>query len=275
MSIPSVVSIAGVDPSGGAGVLADVKAMSALGAYANGIVAALTAQNTQAVTEIYPVDPAFIEKQIDTLFDDVRIDAAKIGMLGQRPVIIAVADALARWPLPHLVLDPVMVAKSGDHLLEKPATEALIEALIPMCTVITPNLPEAAVLIEGRPAENVREMYQQAEKLRRLMNDEGQRWVFLKGGHLPGSDCIDLFFDGDQMHEMPSTRIQTPHTHGTGCTLSAALAALLPQHSDAAKAARAAKEYLYKAIARADELKIGQGHGPVHHFHAWWPPRHE
>src|SRR5690625_3340480 len=123
MSIPSVVSIAGVDPSGGAGVLADVKAMSALGAYANGIIAALTAQNTQAVTEIYPVDPAFIEKQIDTLFADVRIDAAKIGMLGQRPVILAVVDALSRWPLSHLVLDPVMVAKSGDHLLERPATE--------------------------------------------------------------------------------------------------------------------------------------------------------
>ncbi len=272
MSIPSVVTIAGVDPSGGAGVLADVKAMSALGAYANAIIAALTAQNTQAVTDIFPVDPAFIEKQIDTLFADVRIDAAKIGMLGQRPVIIAVADALSRWPLPHLVLDPVMVAKSGDHLLERSATEALIEALVPMCTVLTPNLPEAAVLTSGRPAENVREMYQQAEKLRRLMNDEGQRWVFLKGGHLPGSDCVDLFFDGDVMHELPATRIQTQHTHGTGCTLSAALAALLPQHEDAVHAARAAKEYLYKAIARADELNIGKGHGPVHHFHAWWPP---
>src|SRR5699024_9479987 len=233
MSIPSVVSIAGVDPSGGAGVLADVKAMSALGAYANGIIAALTAQNTQAVTEIYPVDPSFIEKQIDTLFADVRIDAAKIGMLGQRPVILAVVDALSRWPLSHLVLDPVMVAKSGDHLLERPATEALLEGLIPMCTVITPNLPEAAVLIDGRPAENVREMYQQAEKLRRLMSDDGQRWVFLKGRHLPGSYCIDLFFDVEEMHVMPATLIQTPHTHGTGCTLSAALAALLPQYDDA------------------------------------------
>src|SRR5699024_7953008 len=111
-------------------------------------------------------------------------------------------------------------------------------------------------------------MYQQAEKLRRLMSDDGQRWVFLKGGHLPGSDCIDLFFDGDEMHEMPATRIQTPHTHGTGCTLSAALAALLPQYDDAAQAARAAKEYLYKAIARADELKIGHGHGPIYHFAA-------
>jgi len=273
MSIPSVLTIAGIDPSGGAGVLADVKAMSALGAYANGVVAALTAQNTQAVTNIYPIDPAFIREQIDTLFADVRIDAAKIGMLGQKPVIITVADALARWPVPHLVLDPVMIAKSGDHLLEQAAVDALREALLPMCTVITPNLPEAGVLIDARPAENLKEMYGQAERLRRLMSDDGQRWVFLKGGHLPGSECIDLFFDGDVMHELPATRIQTPHTHGTGCTLSAALAALLPQYPDAAQAARAAKEYLYKAIARADELNIGHGHGPVHHFHAWWPPQ--
>lgn len=273
MNIPSVLTIAGIDPSGGAGVLADVKAMSALGAYANGVVAALTAQNTQTVTDIYPIDPSFIKKQIDTLFIDVRIDAAKIGMLGQKPVIITVADSLTQWSVPHLVLDPVMIAKSGDHLLEKPAVNALREALIPLSTVITPNLPEAGVLLDQRPAENVREMYQQAEKLRRLLSDDGQRWVFLKGGHLPGDECIDLFFDGDVMHELPATRISTKHTHGTGCTLSAALAALLPQYNEAPKAAKAAKEYLYKAIARADELKIGLGHGPVHHFHKWWAPQ--
>jgi len=274
MSIPSVVTIAGIDPSGGAGVLADVKAMSALGAYANGVVTALTAQNTQGVTDIYPIDPEFVKKQIDTLMTDVRIDAAKIGMLGQKPVTLAVADALIRWPVDHLVLDPVMVAKSGDHLLEKEAVHALREALFPLCTVITPNLPEAAVLLEQRPAENLREMYGQAERLRRLLSDEGQRWVFLKGGHLPGSECIDLFYDGDVMHELPATRIQTKHTHGTGCTLAAALAALLPRHAaDPYRAAKGAKEYLYKAIARADELNIGQGQGPVHHFHAWWPPQ--
>lgn len=272
-NIPSVLTIAGMDPSGGAGVLADVKTMSALGAYANGVVAALTAQNTRGVTGIYPVDAAFVTQQIDTLMDDVRIDAVKIGMLGQKPVIIAVAEALTRWPVPHLVLDPVMVAKSGDHLLEKQALDALREALLPLCTVITPNLPEAAVLLEQRPAENLREMYGQAEGLRRLLSDEGQRWVFLKGGHLPGAECIDLFFDGDQMHELPATRIQTKHTHGTGCTLAAALAALLPQCADPYQAAKGAKEYLYKAIARADELNIGQGQGPVHHFHAWWPPK--
>src|SRR5690625_6259230 len=197
MSIPSVLTIAGIDPSGGAGVLADVKAMSALGAYANGVVAALTAQNTQAVTNIYPIDPAFIREQIDTLFADVRIDAAKIGMLGQKPVIITVADALARWPVPHLVLDPVMIAKSGDQLLEQAAVDALREALLPMCTVITPNLPEAGVLIDARPAENPKELYGQAGRVRRLLSDDGQRWVVASGGHLPGSEGSDLFFEGD------------------------------------------------------------------------------
>jgi len=270
--IPSVLTIAGIDPSGGAGVLADIKAMSALGAYANAVVAALTAQNTQQVADIYPIDTGFIRRQLDVLFEDVRIDAAKIGMLGQKPVIITVAEALTRWPVPHLVLDPVMIAKSGDHLLEQAAIDALREALLPLCTVITPNLPEAGVLIEQRPAENLREMRQQAERLRRLLNDDGQRWVFLKGGHLPGNECIDLFFDGDVMHELPATRIHTKNTHGTGCTLSAALASLLPQTDDPLQAARAAKEYLYKAIARSDELDIGHGHGPVHHFHAWWAP---
>lgn len=273
MNIPSVLTIAGIDPSGGAGVLADVKAMSALGAYANGVVAALTAQNTQGVTDIYPIDAKFVRKQIDTLMADVRIDAAKIGMLGQQSVIITVADALTQWPVPHLVLDPVMVAKSGDHLLPKQSIHSLREALLPLCTVITPNLPEAAVLLEQSPAETLKEMYGQAERLRRLLSDDGQRWVFLKSGHLPGSECIDLFFDGDVMHELPATRIQTKHTHGTGCTLAAALAALLPQYDDPYLAAKGAKEYLYKAIARADELNIGKGQGPVHHFHAWWPPK--
>src|SRR5690606_6458045 len=270
--IPSTVTIAGVDPSGGAGVLADVKAMSALGAYANAVIAALTAQNTQGLTGISPVDPEFITLQIDTLFEDVRIDAVKIGMLGQQPVIRAVSDSMARWKPRYLVLDPVMVAKSGDHLLEKSATHELRESLIPQATMITPNLPEAAVLIEQRSAETVKEMYGAAEKLHRLFDHSDERWVFLKGGHLPGKDCTDLLYNGDQMVEMPALRIDTANAHGTGCTLSAALAALLPQAPDTISAAKAAKQYLYKAIARAHELHIGKGHGPVHHFHQWWQP---
>lgn len=269
--IPNTLSIAGVDPSGGAGVFADIKAMSALGAYATGVVAALTAQSTQGVSDIYPIEPAFVKKQIDVLFADVRIDAVKIGMLGQQPVIRSVIESLAQWQPKHIVLDPVMVAKSGDHLLERSATAEMREGMLPLTTVITPNLPEAGVLLDMRPAENVKEMYGMAEKLRRLMADDGDRWVFLKGGHLPGSDCTDLFYNGDQMIEMPAQRIPTKNTHGTGCTLSAALAALLPQQPDAIAAAKAAKKYLYEAIARSADLSVGSGHGPVNHFHQWWP----
>lgn len=270
--IPNALTIAGVDPSGGAGVLADIKAMSAVGAYATGVITALTAQSTQGVMGIYPIDIAFIKQQIDVLFEDVRIDAVKIGMLGQEPVIHTVVDRLSHWQPAHLVVDPVMVAKSGDHLLEKAATAAMREAMLPLATFITPNLPEAGVLLEQRPAENIKEMYSAAEKLRRLLSDDGDRWVFLKGGHLPGSDCTDLLYNGDQMIEMPAHRIHTKNTHGTGCTLSAALAGLLPQTENPVQAAKIAKEYLYKAIARADDLTVGSGHGPVNHFHVWWKP---
>lgn len=269
--IPNTLTIAGVDPSGGAGILADIKTMMALGAYGTAVVAALTAQNTCAVTDICPVPPEFVVHQIDTLFSDVRIDAVKIGMLGQVGVTHVVAERLARWKPAHIVLDPVMVAKSGDHLLERSAVHALREALLPLATLLTPNLPEAGVLLEMTPVDSVKDMRRVAERLRRLMNDNGHRWVFLKGGHLPGNDTIDLLHDGDRMIELPGTRIETRNTHGTGCTLSAALAALLPQVNDTPEAARRAKDYLVRAIARSGELTVGKGHGPVHHAHPWWP----
>lgn len=268
--IPNALSIAGVDPSGGAGVLADVKAMSALGAYGCAVIAALTAQNTQGVTAIAPVPPEFVGQQIDTLFTDIRIDAVKIGMLGQRPVTTVVAEKLAKWLPPHVVLDPVMVAKSGDHLLERDAVGALREALLPQASMLTPNLPEAGVLLDERPVETVKEMRRVAERLRNIMAYSGQRWVLLKGGHLPGNDTIDLLHDGDRMIELPGQRIETRNTHGTGCTLSAALAALLPQIDDVPEAARRAKTYLSEALRHADRLQVGSGHGPTHHFHAWW-----
>lgn len=269
-AIPNTLTIAGMDPSGGAGILADVKAMSALGAYACAVVAALTAQNTQTVTDISPVNPQFVRAQIDTLFADVEIHAAKIGMLGQTGVIEVVADRLGHHKPPHLVLDPVMVAKSGDLLLEQKAVGALREQLLPLATIITPNLPEAGVLLEMRAVETVREMRRVAERLRNLMTHGGHRWVLLKGGHLPGNDTIDILHDGDKMIELPGHRIQTRNTHGTGCTLSAALAALLPQTDSVVDATRAAKDYLVAAIANADMLKVGHGHGPVHHFHKLW-----
>jgi hydroxymethylpyrimidine/phosphomethylpyrimidine kinase len=269
-AIPNTLTIAGMDPSGGAGILADVKAMSALGAYACAVVAALTAQNTQAVTDISPVNPQFVRAQLDTLFADVEIHAVKIGMLGQTGVIEVVADRLGHHKPPHLVLDPVMVAKSGDLLLEQKAVGALREQLLPLATIITPNLPEAGVLLEMRSVETVREMRRVAERLRNLMTHGGHRWVLLKGGHLPGNDTIDILHDGDKMIELPGHRIQTRNTHGTGCTLSAALAALLPQTDSVVDATRAAKDYLVAAIASADMLKVGHGHGPVHHFHKLW-----
>jgi hydroxymethylpyrimidine/phosphomethylpyrimidine kinase len=268
--IPNALSIAGVDPSGGAGVLADVKAMSALGAYGCAVIAALTAQNTQGVASVAPVPPAFVGQQIDALFADLRIDAVKIGMLGQQPVIQVVAEKLARWRAPHVVLDPVMVAKSGDLLLDRDAVGVLREALLPQATVLTPNLPEAGVLLEERPVETLKEMRRVAERLRNKLAYDGQRWVMLKGGHLPGDETIDLLHDGDRMIELPGGRIDTRNTHGTGCTLSAALAALIPQTGDVPEAARRAKAYLTEAIRHADRLEVGKGHGPVHHFHAWW-----
>lgn len=268
--IANVVSIAGLDPSGGAGILADIKAMSAMGAYGCAVVAALTAQNTHGVTGILPVDPTFVRQQIDTLWADVRIDSVKVGMLGQAIVVRTVAEALERHAPAHLVLDPVMVAKSGDLLLERGAISMMREALLPQTTLLTPNLPEAGVLLDERPVETVREMRRVAERLRERMAHSGQRWVMLKGGHLPGSDTIDLLHDGDRMIELPAQRIETPNTHGTGCTLSAALAALLPQTSDVPEAAQRAKRYLTDAIAQAGRLQVGSGHGPVHHFHVWW-----
>ena len=272
--IPNVVSIAGVDPSGGAGVFADLKTFSALGAYGCGVVAALTAQNTQAVTGVHvpPID--FLRLQIDTLFADVRLHATKIGMLGSAEVIATVADRLAHWKAANVVLDPVMVAKSGDSLLSKSAISTMREALFPQALLITPNLPEAGVLLGQRAPESVQEMYRAAERLRELLPLSSERWVLLKGGHLPGNDLVDLLFDGDRMVELPATRIETKNTHGTGCTLSSAVAALLPQSAGSLRpveaAVRQARHWLLGAIAHSGELAVGSGHGPVHHFHALW-----
>jgi len=273
-SPPNALSIAGIDPSGGAGVYADLKAFSALGAYGTGVVAALTAQNTQGVSGVHGVPPSFVRLQLDTLLADVRIDAAKIGMLGTAPIATAVAEGLAA-PISsgrpaHLVVDPVMVAKSGDTLLGREAIGTLIEAVLPLATMITPNLPEAGVLLDARPPETVKEMQRAAERLRRLLRDDGRRFVLLKGGHLAG-DAIDLLHDGERMVELPAARIDTRHTHGTGCTLSAAITALLAHGREPEDAVRRAKAYLTEAIRHAGLLEVGSGHGPVHHFHAWWP----
>lgn len=264
--IPNVLSIAGVDPSGGAGLLADLKAFSALGAYGTGVVAALTAQNTRGVTGIHAVPTAFIAQQIDTLFADVRIDAVKLGMLGTAEVALVVADALRRNAARRIVLDPVMVSKSGHHLLSPDAVATLRRELLPLAEIITPNLPEAEVLLNSAPIRTLADMRVAARALHAL----GPRIVMLKGGHLDGPESVDVIDNGATQMELPAARIQTKNTHGTGCTLSAAIAALLPRHADPLDAIRAAKAYLTSAIAAADQLAVGSGHGPVHHFHQLW-----
>jgi hydroxymethylpyrimidine/phosphomethylpyrimidine kinase len=263
--IPNVLSIAGSDPSGGAGIQADLKAFSALGAYGMTVITALTAQNTQGVRAVQTLDPAFVAEQIDAIFADVRVDAVKIGMVATAEIAEAVAGRLRHHRACNIVLDPVMVAKSGHHLLRDDAVAALRTTLVPLADVITPNLPEAGVLLGEAEPTSIADMQRAVRDLYRL----GSRWVLLKGGHLAAADSTDLLFDGAAVTELPGRRIATRNTHGTGCTLSASIAALLPRFP-MVEAVRRAKAYLTDAIAASDQLSVGHGHGPVHHFHALW-----
>lgn len=269
---PKVLSIAGVDPSGGAGLLADVKTFTALGAYGCGVVAGLTAQSTQGVTAMQLPSAEFVGAQLDTLLADVWIAAVKTGMLGQAPNVQVVAEKLSKHGQDNLVLDPVMIAKSGDALLNKEAIGLLRDALIPLARVLTPNLPEAGALLDERGPETPKEMTRTCERLHRLLRQENNRWILLKGGHLAGGELIDLLYDGDRMIELRAERFDTRHTHGTGCALSAAITALIPQCADIPTAVAHAHTWLQHAIRRADELQISRtpqtGHGPVHHTHA-------
>lgn len=265
--IANVLTIAGSDSGGGAGIQADLKTMSALGAYGLSVVTALTAQNTKAVTAIHDAPPDFIGEQLDAVFDDIRIDAVKIGMLSRPEVIEVVADRLRRHDAENIVLDPVMVAKSGDALLQPDAVSALTTFMLPLAAVITPNLPEAGVLLNQEPPGDVESMQSAVGDLRSL----GPKAVLLKGGHLSKGDAVDIFDDGRTCRELRGARISTKNTHGTGCTLSAAIAALLGQGFDLPAAVTLAKDYVGRAINAADMLDVGQGHGPVHHFFALWP----
>ena len=270
--IANVLTIAGTDPSGGAGIQADLKAFSALGAYGTSVITALVAQSTTGVADVLQVPPDFVARQIDTLFADVRIDAVKTGMLAEPEIVEAVARAIERYRPAFVVVDPVMVAKSGDRLLSEAAVAAVRDRLLPLADVITPNLPEAAVLAGGDPPGDLAGMREMAAALHRL----GPRHVLLKGGHLSGQSSPDVLFDGRAFAVLEAPRIKTKNTHGTGCTLSAAIAALLPASPDLATAVRKAKAYLTGALAAADWLSVGRGHGPVHHFFELWPdPREE
>jgi hydroxymethylpyrimidine/phosphomethylpyrimidine kinase len=266
MTTPIAVTIAGSDSGGGAGIQADLKTFSALGVYGASVIAALTAQNTRGVTGIHDVPAGFVGQQIDAVFSDLDVGAVKIGMLSQAPVIAAVAAGLERHGQRQVVLDPVMVATSGDRLLAPDAVEALRRDLIPRALVVTPNLPEAAALLDAPLARNEVEMHRQAERLLAL----GARAVLIKGGHEEGPESVDLLIEPTRETRLAATRIATKNTHGTGCTLSSAIAAGLAKGLDLVSAVREAKDYVTAAIAAADRLTIGSGHGPVHHFHAWW-----
>ena len=260
------VTIAGSDSGGGAGIQADLKTFSALGVYGACVITALTAQNTKGVTGIHDVPPAFIAAQIDAVFSDLSVSAVKIGMLSQVATIEAVAAGLDRHRQRNVVLDPVMVAASGDRLLAPDAIDVLRRVLVPRALVITPNLPEAAALLDAPVAATETAMREQAERLLAL----GANAVLIKGGHGSGPESVDLLVEGSAVARLAAARIATNNTHGTGCTLSSAIAAGLAKGLALADAVRAAKAYVTAAIAASDKLRIGAGHGPVHHFHAWW-----
>jgi hydroxymethylpyrimidine/phosphomethylpyrimidine kinase len=260
------LTIAGSDPSGGAGIQADLKTFAALGVYGASVITALTAQNTTGVFGIHDVPGDFVAQQIDAVFSDLTIDAVKIGMLARADVIATVARGLDRHQARNVVLDPVMVATSGDRLLRADAVAALRRELFPRARLITPNLPEAAALLETAPARTETEMQAQGERLLAA----GAKAVLIKGGHGEGAEAVDLLIDATGTTRLAAPRISTTNTHGTGCTLSSAIAAGLAKGLALPDAVRAAKAYVTAAIAAATGLEIGHGHGPLHHFHAWW-----
>ena len=262
------LTIAGSDSGGGAGIQADIKTFSALGVYGASVITALTAQNTMRVEAVHVVPPDFVLAQMRAVAADLRVDAIKIGMLATAPVIEAVAEGLNDYQGVPVVLDPVMIAASGDPLLDPEAVDALRTVLIPLATLITPNLAEAAALLACSPARNEYEMAMQAWQLR----DAGAKAVLVKGGHGEGATSIDILFAGVEPERLEAPRCDTRNTHGTGCTLSAAIAAQLAKGTMLADAVASAKDYVTAAIFAADSLDIGsgQGRGPVHHFHNWW-----
>ena len=266
ISTPIALTIAGSDSGGGAGIQADLKAFSALGVYGASVITAITAQNTRAVTAVHAIPNDMVSAQIDAVFDDIQVNAVKIGMLASPEIIQAVFSSIGTFDGP-VVLDPVMVAKSGDKLLHDHAIQCLKELLLPKSALLTPNLPEAGVLLGCAPAASEQEMLRQG----RALLDLGAGAVLMKGGHADGPDCVDLLISrANHPYRLTSRRQKTRNTHGTGCTLSSAIAACLARGMELNDAVKTAHEYLRKAIIAADSLNIGRGHGPVHHFHESW-----
>lgn len=263
-TIPIALTIAGSDSGGGAGIQADLKTFSALGVYGASVITALTAQNTLGVTGIHDTPPEFITAQLDAVFSDLDVKAVKIGMVSRPAAITAIVDALERYRPEHVVLDPVMVATSGDRLLAPEAIELLRTRLIPRASVITPNLPEAAVLLDATIAKSEVEIESQGRALLAF----GCPAVLIKGGHGEGPESVDFLVMAKSALRLPAPRSKTRNTHGTGCSLSSAIAAGLAKGLSLEAAVREAKAWVSAAIAAADQLQVGKGHGPIHHFHA-------
>ncbi|MBI5588928.1 MAG: bifunctional hydroxymethylpyrimidine kinase/phosphomethylpyrimidine kinase [Deltaproteobacteria bacterium] len=267
-----LLTIAGSDSGGGAGIQADLKTFSALGCYGMSVICALTAQNTQAVTGIYPVLPEFISLQIDAIMEDIGVDAVKIGMLHSPEVIATVAERLKHYGTPNIVVDPVMVSTGGDKLLRDDAVDALKTILFPIAAVITPNLPEAAMLLH-QPVEALLEAdSSQLEAACKNLSAFGAQAVVLKGGHGKSHRILDLLYTANdgRLKRFESIRIDTRNTHGTGCTLSAAIAAHLAKGHPLEDAVLQAKIYITGALEAGAAYQLGSGHGPVHHFHRYW-----
>lgn len=270
--VANVLTIAGSDPSGGAGLQGDLKTFSALGVYGTNVITAVIAQNTCGVASVYPVSPQAIREQLEHLLGDVHLDAVKIGMVASRDVAEVIAEVLSKRRPRWIVLDPVMVAKSGDILVNDAGIQAVRDILVPLADVITPNLPEAAVLLGTTSPTTLDEMEAMLPGLTRL----GSPYVVLKGGHLRGETCPDLLASPYAHTWLPASRIATENLHGTGCALSSAIAACLAKlPEDAAadapiEAISEAKRWLHAALEGSERLSVGKGRGPVHHFHALW-----
>jgi len=266
MRTPIALTIAGSDSSGGAGIQADLKTFAALGVYGASVVTALTAQNTRGVSGIHQVPADFVTAQIDAVFGDLAVDAVKIGMVAQPATIDAIAAGLERWRPKHVVLDPVMVASSGDRLLAADAVEALRKNLVPRASLITPNLPEAAALLDEPVAANEAAIERQGRRLLAM----GCPAVLIKGGHGQGAESTDYLVAASGIVALSAPRVATKNTHGTGCSLSSAIAAGLAKGEDMETAVRNAKAWVSAAIAAADRFAVGHGHGPIHHFHRFY-----
>jgi hydroxymethylpyrimidine/phosphomethylpyrimidine kinase len=266
MITPAALSIAGSDSSGGAGIQADLKTFAALGVYGASVITALTAQNTTGVTGIHPVPADFVTAQLEAVFSDLDIGAVKIGMVADVAIIDAIAATLKRVRPRAVVLDPVMVATSGDRLLGAGAVDALKTRLIPLANIVTPNLPEAAALLSEGIASSPDAIEAQGRRLLAL----GARAVLIKGGHGEGPESVDYLLTQNSVETLSAPRIATRNTHGTGCSLSSAIAAGLAKGEDLATAVRNAKAFISAAIASADRFSVGHGHGPIHHFHRFY-----